>query len=326
MGDARRETDRARHEAADWFTRLSQPSVTTDALREFRAWRSAPENRAAYEKVERVWGAAGALAGDPEVMALGQRSSRRRQRSRRSGMTGWTWVAPAAAALALAIAAFIAWNVRATVYESGVGEQRVVRLEDGSVLRLNTDSRAVIRFGDEERRIQLTRGEALFEVAHERARPFIVEAGGAEVRALGTRFDVRRTAEGVDVVLLQGVVQVQSGDDASVTLKPNQRVAVAGAQIRPVTTADVSRLTSWTDGRLVFDETPLAEAVAEVNRYSARKVRLEAAGMQGSAVSGAFRTGDAEAFAAAVAAIFDLQVAEGRGGVLILKRAVPDGA
>lgn len=325
MGDARREADRARQEAAAWFTRLSRPAITTGALREFREWRKAPENRQAYEAIEQVWTSAGALAADPEVRALGARGDRRRGGGARG--RGWVWAAPvAAAALALAIAAFLAWSVRASVYESGVGEMRVVRLDDGSVMRLNTDSRVVVRLDGGERRVRLERGEALFDVARDERRPFVVTADAAQVRALGTRFSVRRTDDQVDVVLLEGAVAVRSEEKEEVTLRPNQRVAVAGGELAEVAAVDAPEVTSWTEGRLVFEGLPLAQAVAEVNRYSRRKVRLAEPGLGGSAVSGTFRTGDAAAFAGAVAEIFDLQLVDGRAGALVLQRAEAAGS
>jgi transmembrane sensor len=270
--------------------------------------------------VERAWSAAGALAHDPEVLALGRRT--RSRRTTGSAAPGWGWAAPATAALAIALAALLAWSLRAPVYESGVGEQRIVQLDDGSVMRLNTDSRAVVRLGGKGRRIRLTRGQALFEVAHDPARPFVVDADGTQVRALGTRFDVRLAGERIDVVLLQGSVEVASAD-ATVTLKPHQRVTVAGHAIQPVSSADVPKLTSWTEGRLVFEATPLAAAVAEVNRYARRKVKLADPAMGGAAVSGTFRTGDAEAFAAAVASVFELDVDQDRGEAIVLRRPGP---
>lgn len=319
MGDARREADRARQEAAAWFTRLSRPAITTGALREFREWRKAPENRQAYEAIESVWSAAGALANDAEVRALAVR----KPGSRGGGARGrsWVWAAPvAAAALALALAAFLAWSVRASVYESGVGEMRVVRLDDGSVMRLNTDSRVDVRFGRGERRVRLERGEALFDVAHDERRPFVVTADGAQVRAIGTRFNVRRTGGVVDVVLLEGAVAVRSEAAGEVTLKPNQRVAVSDGEITGVAAVDAPEVASWAEGRLVFEGTPLSQAVAEVNRYSRRKVQLAEPGLGGAEVSGTFRTGDSAAFAAAVAEIFDLQLEDGRAGAMVLQR------
>lgn len=321
MGEAGRETERARQEAAAWFARLSQPAVTTESLRDFRSWRSAPANRAAYETVERAWSAAGALADDPEVLALGRRTRARRAPGVAIRGWGWGWAAPAAA-LAVALAALLAWSLRAPVYESGVGEQRIVQLADGSVMRLNTDSRAVVRMSDGARRIRLTRGQALFEVAHDPTRPFVVRAGGAEIRALGTRFDVRVAGERLDVVLLQGSVAVAS-HEGEVTLKPNQQVTVAGDDLQPVVQADGRKLTSWTEGRLVFEGTPLASAVAEVNRYARRKVKLADPALGQAAVSGTFRTGDAEAFAAAVASVFALDVDDARGETILLRRPGP---
>jgi transmembrane sensor len=196
----------------------------------------------------------------------------------------------------------------------------VIRLEDGSVLRLNTDSRAVVRYSPGVREVRLDRGQALFEVAHDAARPFLVRADGTTVRALGTVFDVRRRGDDVGVTLLQGVVQVSTDAGGTEILHPNQRLEVVGDAVRAPVAEDVKAATSWTHRRLTFKALPLGEAVAEVNRYSDRKVELAAADLRGAPVNGVFETGDTKGFAAAVAQVFDLKLAETPKGDLVLTR------
>lgn len=304
MSEPPREPKRALDEAADWFTRLSGSSITTAALREFREWRRDPENRDAYERVERTWAASGRLAQDPEIRAAIARSGRRGR-----AFPPWAWPAAAAAGVAVAVLGTAAGlALRAPAYETGVGEQRVVRLADGSVVRLNALSRIVVRLGARERRVELQRGEALFQVAHDRTRPFRVRADGAEVTAVGTQFDVDRRGPSLEVTLLDGVVRVTGPDQTARILAPSQAVRLSGGRLALPKSVVASEAVSWTQGRLVFHDTPLGEAIDEVNRYAARPVRLDAPSLAGERVSGVFTAGDTNAFVDAVAAMFDLKV------------------
>jgi transmembrane sensor len=320
MRDARRDDARARREAANWFSRLSQTSVTSHSLLEFRAWRRNPRNRAAYEHMEGVWNRAGGLADDPDIEAIRREALRRTSpRAAHMPVTLRVGVALSIAAVAL-VAILVLGRFRQQVYQSGVGEQRIVRLADGSTLRLDTDGRAVVALGRESRDVRLERGEALFEVAHDASRPFLVHAHGAVVRAVGTVFDVRISGADVGVVLLRGAVQVRSPAGAQVMLAPDERVQLhAGALSRP-SQVDAHRAVSWTERRLIFDNTPLETAVAEVNRYTTAKVDLQAPGLGAAPVNGVFETGDARTFAAAVASVFDLQMDQGPGQAIVLRR------
>jgi transmembrane sensor len=317
MRDAGSEEARARREAADWFTRLSRRSVSTQALQEFRAWRRDPANRAAYERVEAMWNTAGSLAEDPEIQAL-----RRKTRARTAGAARRrrTMQCVAAAGLVGAVVAgFAVYRQLPPSYRTDVGEQRIVQLADGSILRLNTDSRVTVALRKDRRDIRLERGQALFEVAHDPARPFLVHADRTVVRALGTVFDVRRSGRLVDVTLVQGSVRVGAAG-RQVTLKPGERVEIRDGEVARATPADARRDLSWVDRRLVFERTPLAAAVKEVNRYSKRKVELEAADLAAAPVNGTFETGDARTFAAAAASVFDLQVVDQGEAAIRLRR------
>ncbi|HVI33750.1 FecR family protein [Phenylobacterium sp.] len=325
MSDRR---DRARSEAAAWFARLGRQAVTTDALRAFRDWRRTPANAQAYAEVERTWAKAGTLAQDPEIRAATHAALDRRPRSRTAGLPRGplAWGAAGLAALALAAALRFGPGLAAPAYDTGVGEQRLVVLEDGSRVRLNTDSRVRIRFHDDRRRVELVRGQAFFEVAHDPARPFTVDAGAADVRALGTRFDVRRLDGTVQVTLVEGSVRVQAdaarADDethAAWTLAPGQQLTVAPGRAAAPRPADTAGATSWTTGRIVFRETPLAAAVAEVNRYAPHKISLEAPALAAAPVNGVFDTGDTEAFVAAASSLFGLEARRAPDGAVVLK-------
>lgn len=267
-----------RRAAAAWFALLSRPAVTTEALREFWSWKRDPQHRAAYNEVEELWRHAGDLAADAQIEALCRRAMAggiRRSASR-------VHQRAAAVTVALGVAASIVVTVMAVVgaspavYATGVGEQRRVHLADGSVLRLDTDSRAVVAFSRRRRNLLLTRGQALLQVAHDPQRPFLVRADGTVVRALGTVFDVRLSGRDLGVVLLQGSVLVKTSKGDQVMLHPGQAVHARAGVLATPNSVDPGRAVSWTQRRLIFAGAPLAAAVAEVNRYTRAKVALEA--------------------------------------------------
>ncbi|HEY8616072.1 FecR family protein [Phenylobacterium sp.] len=316
MSDPRPEAPELR-EAAAWHARLGNRSISTQALRDFRDWRSVPANDAAYQAVEQAWARSQRLASDPEILRTTEAMLTRPRRRFWPPPRPALW-ALAVAAVAIPLLALLSVRLGDPLYRTGVGEQRLVRLADGSRLHLNTDSQARVAFDRGTRRLVLLRGEAFFDVAHDAARPFVVEAGDARVRALGTRFGVRRVEHAVQVTLLEGAVKVAVDEGHTWALAPNQEVTVTangGGQVR---VTDAALDTSWTTGRLHFRSTPLAEAVAEVNRYADRKVELRADGLAARPVSGVFDVGDTDAFVHAVSALFDLRVEDAEGGPIRL--------
>ncbi|MBI1198532.1 MAG: DUF4880 domain-containing protein [Phenylobacterium sp.] len=312
MSDPRPRPTRAQEEAAAWLARLGHQSISTRTVREFRDWRDDPANDAAYAEAEAFWEASGDHAADPGILKMTEQALDRGRRRPWRILPGGPRLAGALvlASLAAVGGVYLLLGRIAPTYGTAHIEQKVVRLEDGSRVHLNVDSQVRVAFRPHERRLVLTRGEAFFDVAHDAARPFVVEAGPVRVRALGTRFDVRRQDGGVQVTLLQGAVRVAPGpgEGPAVVLRPNQAARLARGG--PVSTAavDAARATSWTTGRLVFRDTPLAAAVAEVNRYSARKVELAGPGLAARPVSGFFDVGDAESFARGVADFHDLSL------------------
>lgn len=328
MSDPRPQPTRAQEEAAEWLARLGNYPISTQTVREFRDWRDDPVNDAAYEEAEAFWEASGAQAADPEIMRMTQEALSRRRR-------GWRdWLRLPAIRMSLVAAALLVAGLSILlsarlfpIYGTGPGELRVVRLDDGTRVHLNVDSEVRVRFTGAERRLTLTRGEAFFDVAHDASRPFVVRADGARVRALGTKFDVRRQGGRVQVMLVEGRVRVQrAGAPQAWTLVPNQKLVLSADRVAAPVAADAARATSWTTGRLSFRETPLAEAVAEVNRYGQARVVLEGAGLPDRLVSGYFDVGDTDAFVKGVAMLFDLEASPARDGVITLRPRPAAGA
>ena len=309
-------TDRSRAtEASEWFTVMTRPSITPEDLDSFRTWRRDPDNAAAFAKVKAGWEAAGGLAERPAIVAATE-DVLAKYPAKRAGLAGpsrrivlkpLTWVL--AGLLVTAGGAMVTWRGMAPHYATEVGGQRLEVLADGSRMRLNTDTKVRVEFGAKERRVVLQQGQAFFEVAHDAARPFIVVADGARVRAIGTKFDVRHDSAAVRVTLVQGRVQVRAGDGSEAVLTPGESVVADRRGVsRPVAT-NADAVASWTSGRITFSGVPLRDAVAEVNRYSERKVVLEApGGVAGELISGQFVAGDVENFVAGARSLYGLQV------------------
>jgi transmembrane sensor len=212
-------------------------------------------------------------------------------------------------------------------YTTQIGEQRIVRLMDGSRVTLNSDSRVVVSYRQAERRLSIDRGEAFFEVANEAARPFRVRAGDRVVEALGTSFVVRREAQQLTVTLVEGRVAIRplAGSlktDAPVTLNPGQRLRVAVSDIKVsdpivphIDAPPIDAVTAWRRGELMLDKTALSDAVAEMNRYDRRQLIIDDAQSAAIQVSGIYHTGDSAVFARMVAGMYGLELSARDGNI-----------
>lgn len=327
MADPEADIERADREAADWFTRLGSKVVATKTIEDFYAWRRDRLNNTSYERIERLWSETARLRGDPDIdiavrQAL-QRGADRRKAGLLADLAGKKGLGLAMIAIVCLAGAY--FLTRSDELSTGVGEQKTVLLEDGTRVTLDTNSAVIVNMTEDQRQVQLTRGQVLFEVAGDRARPFVVSTEKGQVRAIGTRFEVGLRPAGMKVTLLEGAVEVrnapQTGSPDTWTLTAGQQVTV-GRTSQPFSKprmVDVAAATSWTTGRLTFKETPLAEAVDEVNRYSRSKIQLEAGDVAPRPLNGAFQAGDPEAFAEAVAKLYDLEVTQTSDGKIVLQ-------
>ncbi|RZF60860.1 DUF4880 domain-containing protein [Sphingomonas populi] len=314
-------------QAAQWFARLKSLPVSRETLQAFFEWQRDETHAAAFAAVERLWSRAGDLGDRPAIVAATHAAVARKARRRWRGLAWPTHPALAALAVLLLVLLGIGatyWVMRpgANDYMTKVGQRSVVALVDGSRMSLDTDTRIVTRFNAQERRVVLTHGQAYFTVAHDTARPFRVEADGAEVVATGTQFAVRRDGVGVDVTLVEGSVRVTAQGTAPTTLRPGQRLVLRPDQTAVVQMVDTKAATAWRQGRIVLDGWTLARALSEVNRYTTQPVRLEATRFAEARLSGTFDAGDIEGFVAAATALLPLTAErDADGSVRLVDRA-----
>lgn len=288
-----------RAEAAAWLARLQSDARTAADEAGFRAWLADdPAHREAFDAINQTWEIAGGLAAE-----------RRRELIRRPARPDMRRRGLVAAGLgAVTVGALGGWQVAfAGVYTTAVGEQRRVALDDGSLVILDTASKIRVDFGRETRRVSLLRGRAHFQVAKDVARPFIVAADDQQVVAVGTAFDVSRTDAAVAVVVTEGQVAVRRPDAPVRLLTPGRRVVIGEGPPRE-DQPDLARVTAWRAGKAVFDNDPVAAAVAEMNRYSRRPIVVADPAVAGMRISGVYSTGDTEAFARSLATLLPLDV------------------
>lgn len=193
-------------------------------------------------------------------------------------------------------------------YSTAVGEVRRVPLADGSTATVNTASRIAVAMKPGRREIQVQEGEVWFEVAHDRKRPFVVEAGDALVRAVGTAFSVRRHADGIDVLVTEGAVETWRASDphTRIHIRSGQRSfisAEASPLIAVAAEPEIERALAWRSGELALNGEPLSYAVEELNRYNRRKVVVIDPAIGRTPIVGYFRTDEPAEFAGAVAGI-----------------------
>ncbi|MCK7596054.1 FecR family protein [Microbulbifer sp. CAU 1566] len=327
-------------QACAWIARLRSDALSNADRRTFAQWMSdSPANRQAFDEMAELWGDLGVLAHLPlddlypesvpsaqhRAQARdGQPSAKRPAKNENTDTqidTGWNlpqWLmGGSAVAACLGVALWIGnqWLQQAPVqqqmYTTAIGETRTIDLADGSKVQLNTNSELIVNFSREERRTQLLRGEAYFDVARQTSRPFTVAAGSANIRVLGTQFNVERNPENTRVSVTGGVVAVSESQTASglqpesVKLTRNQKVSVSNSGLSDVARTSPEEALDWTQGQLVFEETPLSEALEELNRYL--KVPVAAApGVSDRTLSGTFELTDPENTLAAIAAALDL--------------------
>jgi transmembrane sensor len=229
------------------------------------------------------------------------------------------------------------------VFRTALGEQRSVLLADGSRVTLNTTSTMEVNLQKDRREVHLVRGEALFDVAHDAARPFVVRAGNALLKDVGTQFNVDVRSNGTTVTVVEGQVAVDSASPRESAGAPTAHGApgalealVLGANDRVVITpaglgvlqhgVNVAPAVAWTQRQLMFEHRPLSEVAEDFNRYNKDRIDIDSAELKRQEVTGVFEAKDPASFVAFLSGIPGVEIREGANGahiVTIRKRAAP---
>ncbi len=285
MNEASEETeDTALAAAIDWVIRIRAAPDDAALRARLAAWLDgSPARHRAYAKAERAWRLTGEV---PPAHAVRRPAPRRR-------------LALAGAALAAGIAAVALPSLRLALsadYATGTAETRRVVLADGSVATLAADSALAIDHSSGRRGVTLLRGEAFFQIVHDPAHPFSIDAAGVTIRDIGTAFDVEIERSRVLVVVQSGSVAVSRGGDGGAgdeTLAPGDRLCI-DRQTGRVTrgTAPVDAVADWRNGRIVVQDVPTRQVIEQLRRYSPGLIWVRDTGLLDRRISGVFDLSD----------------------------------
>ncbi len=306
-------------EAADWAARVDRGVLQPEEELAFQGWLDTdPRALGAYGRMRAVAlitlrGRALGTGFDPAHFTAAP--------SRRTLLKAGGAIA---ATLLVGSAAGWQWLHTRGRYQTQKGETKVVALKDGSVVTLNTDTEIAVNFDDKSRAVELVRGEALFDVAKNKTRPFVVAAGDTSVRVVGTSFTVSRLEEApVQVLVREGVVEVFKpllADVKPVRITAGTRAVAAVAQekiaaVSQVPAAQLHREMAWQDGHIAFEGQTLAQAAAEFARYSDIRIQVDDPGLAKEEIAGLFRANDPVGFANTVAVSLNVHVHVAEGEV-----------
>ena len=310
--------------AAEWLARQDSEEWTRADQTELDEWLTATAHRVAYIRLKQAWNethrlkALGAgtkpgvvppvgewrvspFLGAPAAPEVSTASSTRKS---------WRPLAIAASVMLVTGAAVVAWysTPTASTFRTPIGGVASVPMSDGSKVTLNTNSQVRLAISETERRVELAQGEAFFEVAHDPARPFVVRAGDKDVVAVGTQFSVRRDGDDLQIVVTEGKVRVHAagagaapwgrvggvgtGGGGALYLKAGTvaRASAAGTLVQEKSVGAAEDILSWRSGYVIFQETPLTEAVEEFNRYNTRKLIIQDPALARVKLTGSFRS------------------------------------
>jgi len=306
--------------ASEWLERLERGDWNDAVQAEFDAWLAAsPANTIAYLRLEDVWNRAGRLK------ALG-----RPQRKSFAFIGRWASSAKIAAVITVAaLGGFIAYTSlhepQERTYTTDIGQRENLLLADGSQIELNTDTVLRISRGNGPKTVTLEKGEAFFNIKHDRSRTFIVKAGDSRVIDLGTKFLVRQNADHVRVALFEGSAKLETavaGAPARSTVLMPGDVAVASGNAMSVTKKPSDILKddlAWQHGEVTFHFTSLAEAAAEFNRYNQKKIVVRGADIASLEIGGTFGMHDVTQFGRLAHHLLGVRV-EDKGDEIVLTR------
>jgi transmembrane sensor len=379
--------------AGDWFAKRESGESTAVDQYAFDRWlNESPLHRVAYLRIEHVWeraerlkalrsptsevpspgkwvlspffdpsasAAASSLAGEFEPPKPPPTATAQQEAVETVRMSRWrrgTGVLALAATVVIVVAAGAAWYLHSPglSYRTPVGGLESVPLADGSRVTLNTDSAIRVSVTARERGVDLERGEAFFEVAHDPNRPFFVNVGAKRVVAVGTAFSVRRAGEDIQVIVTEGSVRLEPGrrgdreptfskrsssepslsasgpgidsssaGSADVLLLPAGSIAhadEAGVLVQEKSPAEVEESLSWRAGVLVFHDMTLSDAVAEFNRYNTRQIVIEDPAVARFRIAGNFRATNVEAFVRLLERGYPLRVEQQEDAVILKPR------
>lgn|GEM_PF-129740 len=312
-GEAPRNDLALRAQAARWFSLKRSGDMSAAETAAFAEWlASDPQAQQQFDRLRQLWDALGAVADDPAILTVRERDLRT---FNRPGRLRALLAVAAALVLMVTSAATLMQNgfldrywgsSGGEIFQTGTGQRTTATLSDGSVVTLDAESELRVVEMAAQRRLQLVRGHAFFQVAKDSLHPFLVEAAGKTVRAVGTKFDVRVDDKAVvTVTLVEGKVRVEQSrgwlrPEQRADMTPGGKLVARADHDWKLTRVDAASETSWLSGRLTFVSEPLGTAIAEVNRYSRQKIVFADGAVPNTQIVGVFAAGDVDGFVTAM--------------------------
>ncbi|GAA0721727.1 FecR family protein [Dokdonella soli] len=314
--------------AADWWARLRDPEVSDEVMQQWLEWVYADTRHLdAFEQVTDLGHRLGTLDDVTRRSFLGeftQTPATLRPRPR------FSLSMAAGLAAGLILIGYMTWNwmapgVKQQVYASAVAENREITLPDGTRVALGGASRLATRFSKSQRQVELSAGEAFFQVVHDTEKPFVVTAGPLTIRDVGTAFDVRRTGGRVTIAVTEGRVHVEGNVGATGSSQRSSIDAVAGQLVSydpaapafTVGSVTAEQATAWRSDRLEFNNEPLGVVVANINRYSSRQIRIADAHLEALTFTGVIKTDAIDRWLGALPQVLPLRVSQTPGEVTL---------
>ncbi|NTV47844.1 MAG: FecR family protein [Chlorobiales bacterium] len=306
-------------QAFEWFVSLQSEQCPAEERLRFESWLEKNENhRAAYAEAERVWANMDDLKLLP-IPGLDEARSAKPRKSATAQLASWACILLMTTLLG---GAWLEYSAETVNYATRMGEHRRVELADNSHIDLNTDTRVSIRISLFQRHVALTQGEALFDVSHNRLRPFTVQVGDLRIRDIGTRFNVRKHPKGATISVLEGEVELNNEQSviSEHLVAGNQRSFTETTGLGPLEAVEANRLTAWVNRQLAFKRTPLREVMAELERYHPIQFTFADPKLAQETLSGTFNSDDIDPFLHALETILPIQ-AKRNGQQIQLLRA-----
>jgi len=305
-------------EAADWLAKLDRGGLTQEERAAFSRWLSEdPRNKLAIKRAADFWYGLDAPLSELSAQEISARGGEAPARAWSPGAGVFSHArvfAGAAAALVLCFVAVFYFSARPVTeteyYSTKIGETRELAFSDGSHVTLNTNTILEQEFSKRTRKIRLVSGEAIFDVAHDEKRPFLVYASDGVIRAVGTRFSVRVQSDAVKVTVSEGLVALRQRSPVSEkadSAPPEEAPAVMigkgeageierekGAVKEEITDRDLTERMSWAQGQLVFYDQALSDVIGEVARYTTTEIQIDDPVLRSRKITGILQIGDVD--------------------------------
>lgn len=309
-------------DAVSLFVRTNSDTATEGNIEALADWaENAPEKLDDFELLSEAWDLTGELEPDPSLF-LDEGADREPWWLAFQNFFLESWVRPVgavAAILMMAVMGFLTLQDAPAPnpsYATVRGVTKTVQLADGSAVYLNGLSRLEVNFSDDERRIDMLEGEVYFDVSSDKKRAFVVAVADAEVRALGTAFDIDAGADALTVIVTEGTVGISRGtaygrySAGSKIVIPNDAIGVEDFMITKLVLTDFEQAVTWRQGVLNFTGESLSVALERINRQSEKRIVLGDPSLGSLQIFGSFRQDNVQGFLTALQTLYGVRVVE----------------